>query len=130
MEAVLYSYLSNYGGLTSLVGIRIYPVFAPKGVAFPYVVFFKVSNVRTLTHDGVVNFQKARMQISCYSEDYYTIGALIGVKQIAEQVIAAMEAWSGATSIPSSQHEGEQDLIDPGTKLYHVPLDFFVIYTG
>ncbi len=136
IENDLYQYLSTFTNLTDLVGLRIYPLMFPKSNDkslqlknfSPYVTYMKVSNVREMTHQGFASLQKARIQLDCYSLDYYTAGSVIGAKQVAEQVIVAMESWTGQLHIQASLPEGEQDFYDSITKLYRVSLDFVIMY--
>ena len=128
IETALNAYLLGHTGVAAMVGTRIYPLQAPKGTATPYLVYLKVSSGRRYTHDGFANFQQPRMQISCYAERYLTSGSVVGVKNLAQEVIAAIEAWPGATYIQAAFLEDEKDLTDPDTKLFHIALDFFVDY--
>jgi hypothetical protein len=128
IETDLYSYLSTCIALIALVSTRIYPVQAPKEVATPYLVYFKVSPNRKYTHQGFANFQQPRIQISCYATRYITSGSEIGAKSLSQILISALEAWPGAERIQAVQVEDEKDLIDPDTNLYHVAVDFFVSY--
>ena len=100
---------------------RIYALVAPQGVTKPYLVYSKVSPGRDYTHDGHSGLSRPRMQVSCYGTTYGS------AKAVAVEVIAAMDAWfsGGVTFAPIA---GEQDLYEPDTGLYHVPVDFFIHY--
>ena len=127
IETEIYSYLSAYAGLIALIGDRIYPLKAVQEVTCPYVVFFKVSNIRQHSHDGFSTLQKSRYQCSCYATRYFTSGSTIGAKNVAEKVIEALEAWSSST-IKAVIPEDDKDLLDPATGLYHVPVDVMIWY--
>lgn len=121
IETDLYTQLSTHAGLTALVSTKIYPVLAPQKVDLPYCVYLKVSNVRQYSHQGFSNLERVRLQISCFAKTYST------AKDVAAQVIAAMEAWS-ASSVQAVIPDGEEDLYEEDTETYHIPLDFIVWY--
>jgi hypothetical protein len=122
IESDLYSYLSTYAGLIPLVGDRIYPLVAPQSVQAPYCTYQKISSGRQYSHSGFSNLSRPRMQVSCFAPTY------LQAKAVAIQVIAAIEAWPGSGSVQAAFTENEQDLYDPDTKLYYIPVDFFVYY--
>lgn len=122
IEEDLYSYLSTYAGLVALVDTRIYPLVGPQKVTAPYCTYQKISPGRMYSHSGFSGLSKPRMQVSCYGSTYAQ------VKAVAAQVIAAVEAWPGASNIQAAFVENELDMYDPETGLYHVPVDFFVQY--
>lgn len=130
IETALFQYLSAHVGLTALVGSRIYPMQAPAGAAKPCLVYTLISIDRKQSHDGYSGVQVIRMQISCFAAAWETDGTTVGVKAVAAQVIAAMEAWEGATDIQAVFPAGEQDLFEEETQLYHTPLDFEIWYGG
>lgn len=123
LEDALYSYLSGYAGLTALVDKRIYPFLAPQGVSAPYCVYSKIGNQRQYSHDGYSTLQRPRVQISCFAATYVTAHA------IAEQIVAAMEAWPDTNAdVQVVFEENEIDDYEPDTKLHHAAVDFFIWY--
>ena len=122
VEADLYAYLSTYAGLTELVGTRVYPLVAPQAVKESYCTYQKISPGRKYSHGGFSNLSRPRIQVNCYATTYAQ------AKAIAVQVIAAVEAWPGASNIQAAFVENEIDMYDPDTELYQVPVDFFVYY--
>lgn len=128
IETELIDYLTADADIIALVGDRIYPLVAPKDTPLPYLVCTKVSGPRKYTHQGKSGLQRPRMQVSVYGERYFTSGSTPGVKDMAETVMAVIEAWPNAEGVKIAQIEDEKDLIDPDTKLPYIPIDFFVNY--
>jgi len=124
LETDLYSYLSTYASLTSLISTRIYPSKAPQEVASPYCVFRKDGNERMYSHQGFSGLSKPSIEVNCYAETY------LQAKAVADQVTAAMEAWPGVNaSVQSVFQEDEQDLtFEDSTELHHILLEFSVMY--
>lgn len=130
IETELNTYLLANTAVAVIVGTKIYPVLAPKEVVAPFLVYSKVSGSRLMTHNGFANSQTPRLQVSCYAPRYLTSGTEIGARSLAEVVKTALEAWQGSDKIQVVAIENDPDLIDPDTKLFHVPVDFFVVYGG
>jgi hypothetical protein len=126
IETSLYAYLAAYAGLAALVSDRIYPVIAPQGSTKPCLVYTKIGNDRKHSMQGYSGLQETRIQISCFAELYETVGAVVGAKDVAAQVVAAMEAWEGSAGIQAVFPAGERDMYEPDTELYHIPLDFII----
>lgn len=120
IETALYSRLTTYAPLEALISTRVYAVAPPQDVVLPYCVCSKVSNQRQYSHDGYSSLQRPRIQVSCFATGYLI------AKQIAEQVIAALESWPGADNVQAAFMENEIDLYEQDTKLYHVPVDFLI----
>ncbi|MCK9583186.1 MAG: hypothetical protein M0Q46_06220 [Endomicrobiales bacterium] len=126
IETALYQYLAAYIPLTSLVGTRIEPVVASQGTIRPNLVYFKIGDDRKFSLDGFSKLSATRLQLSCFADLYETNGSVIGAKNVAIQVIAAMEAWTGASGIQAVYSIGERDLFETETEIHHIPLDFIV----
>ena len=100
-----------------LVSNRVYAGIAPQGVTKPYLVYTKVSPGRQYTHGGYADLQRPRMQVSCYGTTYGS------AKAVAGEVITAMEGWPGSNDVQAAFIEGEQDMFEQDTGLYHCPVD-------
>lgn len=123
VETDLYSRLSTYADLATLVSTRIYPFVAPQSVNKPYCTYQKISSGRMYSHSGYSGLQRPRMQVTCYAETYAQ------AKAVAAEAIAAIEGWPAANaSVQSAFFENEEDFYDEETKLYQIPVDFFVYY--
>jgi len=128
VEHALLKHLLAQSALAALVGEKIYYVNAPQEVASPYVVFFKVSAVRETSLTGTSHLVNSRFQFSIFSETYYQ------AKQIAEQIQLALqdknnEVIGGTGGVRVSiQYDNEQDLYDPETGFYHIPVEYLIYY--
>ena len=118
IEIEVYKYLSQYAGLTALVGDRIYPMILPQDAVLPAVTCEKISGQRINTKFGPAGLVRARIQVSCWAKGYLV------AKQVAEQVRLALAGFPGGTVYL----ENEVDLYEEGTGIYHVPVDFTIWY--
>jgi hypothetical protein len=120
-----YEYLSTYAGLTALIGQNLHRVRAPQGTKPPYCVISRIIPVRHYTHQGYAGLQDVHLQVSCYSLDEDEC------EQIADQVIAAIEAWpkAGNPYIQDAFIDGAPTLYDPDVSdAFHIPIDIRVGY--
>ena len=127
----IYSRLANYAGLTALVGTKVYSIKVPQGTALPYVVVQTISRRRVSAMGDDIGHVESRVQVSTFADKYDN--ASTGAKQIAAQVRAALQRFSGTVEsvvISDIYLEGESDLYDPEpeTGVYHIPLDCMVWY--
>ncbi len=104
----------------ALVSDRVYGGTAPQGVARPFIVFYKVSPTRDYTHGGYSGLHRPMMQISCLANTYDS------AKDVVAQVITAMESWPGSDNVDAAFVEGEIDMYEQDTGLYHCLVDVFV----
>ena len=104
------------------VSSRVYPLKAPDTPICPYIVLYRISNERLMSHQGYMGMARIRWQISVFDSDY-TRG-----RGVADAVVTAMEAWPGVESaVGYSLHAGETELYEPDTGRYHIPVDFMVL---
>jgi hypothetical protein len=122
MEALLYTRLSTFTGLTALVSTRIYPLVCPQGVVYPAVVFQRISTEpreSCMVEDaGIV---RARVQVTAWGETYAAVMAII------DQVRQALQRWS-TTGIQGTYIIGEYDLYDEEALKYGAAIDAQVVY--
>ena len=129
IEQAIKTELESTTALTALIGERIYYVKAPQDVETPYIVFFKVTGPREHSHDGASGLAHPRFQFSVFSTTYYE------AKQIAEQLQAALQAFSGTMGTGTGVHVGacfyedENDLYEVESKLYHIAVDYTFWHT-
>jgi len=122
-QSDLYSRLSGYAGLTALVDYRIYPATASPTSATPYCTYQIIHPQRFYSHQGFTGLVRYRVQVSCVAADPDT------ARNVATQVIAAMEGWPDANSaVQSCFHDGDFDEYDEQAEVHHVPVDFLVHY--
>jgi hypothetical protein len=114
-ETALYNRLSSQ--LSTTVGTRIYPGIAPQNTTTPYIVYLKVSAGKEYSHGGSVGLSRDRVQVGVFSTGYLT------AKSVVSKVVTAME---GSTVFQASFKANELDIYESETKMFHVPVDFFV----
>ena len=125
IEAKVRAHLLTKSAITAIIGsgnaARLYPVVATANAAAPYIVYFKVSSVRLYQSDGRAGTERARIQISSYAATY------AAAKDLAGKIITAMDDFMGGSIEQTNAFiQNENDLFDLETKLYHVPVDYFV----
>jgi len=128
IDEAIFSRLSNYAGLTALVGTSpagIFPVIAPQDVARPFVVFQKISNERISAMGSDTDIARARFQFTSYAETHE------GARDVGKQVRLALQRYSGVVATVTIDDifiENELDDYDPETLLHSKVQDFEVIH--
>ena len=125
LEAPLFTYLGPE--LAALVGDRIYPKRSPEGAGLPYVIYERISAVRTYTFDPypLPAWVRARMSFTCRAI------TMLGAIEVGEAVVLALSGFSGmmgSLNIGSARVANEADLYDETSKLYARVVDVFVEY--
>jgi hypothetical protein len=118
LESDLYTALSTHGGLSALVGTRIYPNRLPDNPTLPAVVYQRITTNHNLA-SGNVPLIRARMQLDCYDDSYLSVVA------VAVQVHAALDMAS-PTGLAAAVPENDDDSYDPEALLHRRRLDVFV----
>lgn len=126
-EAILTELLLK-PAITDLVGKRIYYVKAPQDVAIPYLVFQKISEISTHSHQGYSHLKEARFQFSAFATTY------IGSKTINAQLQTILDGFtgvmggSGGLEIGLCLLDDETDLYEPEYKLHYSPVEYLIAY--
>ena len=119
----LFSFLSDQG---TDAASRIYPNELPQGVTYPAVKYFQVSDPPEHTQSGRSSLRHPRFQLDCFDQDADDHDGYLGAKQLAQQVINALDGYSGlmgtATCYAGFQ-ENAQDNHDPDTSRHWVSVD-------
>lgn len=89
IEEAIKSRLDGFTALTDLVSTRIYFYEAPQSVAFPVVVFQRISTQRPSAMGADIGIARARFQVSVFGDVH------IDVRNAAQQVRAALQRWNG-----------------------------------
>lgn len=127
LEQILFSQLGSHAGLSDLVGARIYPDVAPRGVAKPYVVWQEISGMPMVDTDGSGGLTYYRVQISAWAL------SAASARAVMTQVLDAMNSAAGA-----SPRTYRSLVVEPGvrsagfefdTKLHGKQCDFSVKFT-
>ncbi len=125
LESGIYTRLSGYANLTALVLARIYPKVIPQDCLLPAVEFQKISETPEHAMGSDPSIRQSRIQVSAFAETYSE------VKAVSAQIKAALSRYSGTSSgtvIQDIFFEGDYDLYEPDTGIYHAPSDFIVWY--
>ncbi len=107
-------------GEVALISDRVYGGTAPQGIERPYIVYVKISPSRDYTHDGYSGLHRPLMQISCLADTYDS------AKDVAAQVITALESWPKSDNVDAVFIENEIDMYERDTGLYHCLVDAYV----
>jgi len=123
LEEGLFTYLSTNADVSALIGTRVFPLRMPERSTFPAIAYTRISGAREASHSGTSNLANSRVQISCWDRNYLT------AKQVAQAVVKAMHAYSGAMgsiTVYAAFCEDETDSQDEGTNLHRVIVDFSI----
>lgn len=128
IEEGLFSYLSTYAGLTSLVSTKIYPNVKPPQVALPVIVFQKISDDRP---SGPVSGHYG-LQIDVYQLSVYatTKAAVSAITQLINTALLNLSGSMGGFVIQLALHEAENDGYDDTVSEFynHIEYKFFYNY--
>ncbi len=125
VEEALYSRLTDFAGLTSLVGSRIYPLVRRQGSALPALSYQMISSPREHLMVADADVVGPRFQVDCWDD------SALGVKNVAKQTRLALQDYSGTEATIVIQRiflENEIDDYSPSTKIYRVTQDYIVWY--
>lgn len=116
---ILRAILLNDATVSGLVGTRIFRLELPLNCVFPAISYTRVS-------DPYRQFVGApRIQISCWGE------SLPDCLDLENAVMDALEGYSGivnGVTIERIVPEGTQEFFNSDSGIFHIPLDFKVIY--
>lgn len=121
LETDLRTYLLTLDSLKDYIGTRIYPGWIPKNATMPSVAFLGVS--RPSHHDIEVAYP--RIQFSIFSARY------IEAKEITSELRGILQRFKGRmgeTNIIQIVYENEYENYESDTGLYHIAIDFKIIY--
>lgn len=113
LEQALFTQLSGFAGLTSLVASRIYPTTLPDKPKLPAVTYIRITGPRVHTMGSDPGLQYPLFQVSAWSRSYPVALA------VAEQVRKALQDFSGTVAtivIQDIIFEGDSQLYEPDTK--------------
>lgn len=120
VEADIFTQLSGYSNLTSLVSTRIYYNTLPQNPTYPNVVFSRVTTQPSNTLGTRNNRTQARFQFDCRATSDKS------ADEVAIQVIAGMEA---ATTFKSLYIDKSAFPYEPGIQGHRVNVDMSVWFT-
>ena len=130
IESEIFSRLSGYAGLTSILGgldphghVKIYALKIEQDTVLPAVTYFKVSDIPEHAMGSDADIKSTRIQVSCWADTYKI------VKALEVQVKAALSRYRSG-NIQDCFLDGSLDLYDSEVNIFHVPIDFLVFYYG
>lgn len=91
-ERALHSILSSAGGVTQLVGDRIYPVQIDQGKGYPAIAYQQISGPREHNVSGAIGWVQSRYQITCWGSIYDD------ALDLATAVRVAVDGFSGTAA--------------------------------
>lgn len=121
IETAICSHLISRPSVSGKISSRMYPLKLPQNPTYPAVVYRKISGSRH--HD--IDIAMPRIQYSCFASKY------LDAKDLADAIRKELQRYKGYLSgIPIKQivFEGEQDFYEQDTKVYHVAIDFKILY--
>lgn len=127
LEEGLFTYLSTYSGLTTLISTRIYPDFIPVGATMPCATYQRIDTSRDLTHDtsGIGNdLAHPRFQFNSWATTKSS------AKAINDQFRVALNGKKGTiatgVSINCALVANERYAYEPDTQLHSYMSDFII----
>lgn len=120
-STALRTYLLSVPEITASIGSRLYPGWIPENAPMPSVAYLEVSGVRH--HD--IDVAYPRYQFSCFSTRY------LEAKEVADEIRNALQRYKGDmgnTRVIQGVHEGSFEQYERDTGIYHVAIDFKIIY--
>lgn len=129
-EKVIFKLLAMDPIVVSRVGVRVFPVVAPKGADLDsqYLVVKKISDVKQSTIAQNSNFvlRKARIQIDCKANEYELLKTLVA------DVVNACDLKNGVISgvqvVSCTQILEGAEGFDSGLQFFEQPIDFQIFY--
>ena len=121
---LIYAYLSNYAGLTALVGDAIYPEVIPQDVPPSYVAMHEVNRDKIYTHGGFCGSSKYHYQLSSFAK------TKDAAELISQQIANAMAGWRAANpSIGYALETSESDTYRPELgEVFCIDLAYKIFY--
>jgi hypothetical protein len=129
----LYTYLSAYAGLVSLVSKRIYPIVMPLNAVLPAVSYQRISTERTHAFQTDPTLTSATYQISSWAKTDTVRKGYSHTQLVSTQVRLALQNYSGAlgsggVTVSAVLLIGELSDYDTSTETYAIHQDFEVWY--
>ncbi len=91
-ERALHAILSTTGGVTQLVGDRIYPIQIDQGAGLPAIAYQQISGPREHNVSGPIGWVQSRYQITAWATTY------IEAVDLATAIRLAVDGFSGTSA--------------------------------
>ena len=126
----LYYKLKTTSGVTDLIGLKIFPLIAPKNKKLPWITYQQISNVPVHAMGSDAAVYGPRIQVDIFAETFDSL------EDIGLQVKTALQDYSGtigsgdtlAVSRIFLENEADRVEVDPESKetTYHRIMDFIM----
>ncbi len=127
IEEALVEYLGDLTPITNLVASRIYPLRAPQGTLEPYIVYQRISTVRSHSHSGSSHHTRARMQFSIVTKTYADARA---ISAAVRNALDGVKVNMGEEAIPTDSFiENEDDEWIEDSEVYVTRMDAMIWHT-
>lgn len=127
IQASVFTALTGFSGLRSLIGTRAYPDQAPQGALRPYAVWQEISDVESNDLDGSAEtggLHRYRVQVTFWDTD--ATKSREGGKQVRLAMINASQPGSPSPLFRSIHLESRALPYEQDTKLFGMQSDFAV----
>ena len=128
IEEGIFSRLSTYTSLATLISTRVYPLKLPQTVTLPAITYQRISTPRELTHDQQAGgLAMPRFQFTCWGTTFSS------VKGVVKELRNCLNGFSGTfgsgastVSVGGVLSANEIDSFDPESGLYWTAVDYFI----
>jgi len=113
----IFSRLTGYSGVSTLVAARVYPLVLPQKPTLPAIAYQQVSDG---TDKGSTGEHEQWYQFGCFATTY------AGAAAVADQVEAAFDRWAGASGgvvVKMAYRVSRNDDYDVATNSFRVLVD-------
>lgn len=121
LEIDLRNYILEQQEISDVIGNRLYPMWIPENAKMPSVAFFNVSNPSH--HDIDVAFP--RIQFSIFSDGYLEAKS---ISKLIKESLNRFKGELGSTNVIQIAYQNEYENYESDTGLYHIAIDFKIIY--
>lgn len=130
-KSSLYQFLIADSGVSSLVGVNVYPLVIPsqdydEATKRPCLVYVVDENEKSKTFCGTISLKRKRVSLACYAKTSAEAEAL------KEAVNAALEDFSGdmkGTYVDNVDQDNEFDVLDLEPGLFREQLVYSIWHT-
>ncbi|NBQ69146.1 MAG: DUF3168 domain-containing protein [Nitrosomonadaceae bacterium] len=116
--------------MTGLVGNRIYPGRAPQKPTMPYIVYHRISTVRSATLDsGNTKVPEVRMQCDVIATTQAEVETILNQMRLVMDNFRGTSAGVTVLGVSVSDEQDQPEYYEGSdTVFYHSSLDFSIIY--
>ena len=133
IEAVIFTRLSTFAGVTALVGDRTFFVEVPQNSEMPAISYRRITGERIPVMGVNSGLVRALFQFDCWSGEKAdgTRGSVDEARAVADQVIKALDRWTNTVGTVVQDSFPRRDLDLPPEedgKMYHSAVDFEIFF--